>query len=218
MNRLQVKYNKPIYAGFCVLEMSKWRIFKFVYEYLKPKWGNKIEIIQTDTDGLLLHIKTEDFYEGMKHDINKWFDTSNFSENNKFGIKSKNKMKLGCFKIETGENIVTVFIGLRAKMYCYTIEHQDSEASAARTELKKREKGVPGHVTNRHQLLIWKKVLDNETQTYATYNMIKSEKLNVYTIEQTKVALSNFDDKRYILDDGYTTLAHGYYRIQGDIR
>jgi hypothetical protein len=99
-------------------------------------------------------------------------------------------MKLGCFKIETGENIVTTFIGLRAKMYCYAIEHQD------RTELKKREKGVPGHITNSHQLLIWKKVLDNETQTYATYNMIKSEKLNVYTIEQTNVALSNFDDKR----------------------
>jgi hypothetical protein len=92
-------------------------------------------------------------------------------------------------------------------MYCYTIEHQD------RTELKKREKGVPCHITNRHQLLIWKKVLDNETQTSATYNMIKSEKLNVYTIEQTKVALSNFDDKRYILNDGYTTLAHGHYKI-----
>ena len=72
---------------------------------------------------------------------------------------------------------------------------------------------MPGHVTNRHQFLVWKKVLDNEIQTYATFNMIKSEKINVYTIEQTKVALSNFDDKRYILDDGYTTLAHGHYKI-----
>ena len=207
MNRMQVKFDKPIYAGFCTLEMSKWRMFQFVYEYLKPKWGDKIQIIQTDTDGLLLYIKTEDFYEDIKVDIDKWFDTSNFSENNRFGIERKNKKKLGCFKIETGENIVTRFIGLRAKMYCYTIEHKNS------TELKKREKGVPAHITNRHQLLIWKKVLDNETQTYATYNQIKSEKLNVYTIEQMKVALSNFDDKRYILDDGYTTLAHGHYKI-----
>jgi hypothetical protein len=208
LNKDNVYFNKPIPVGFSVLEMSKWRMFKFVYEYLKPKWGDRVEIIQTDTDGLMLRIKTEDFYEDIKPDIDEWFDTSNLTENNKFGIEPKNKMKLGCFKIETGENIVTVFIGLRAKMYCYTIEHQD------RTELKKREKGVPGHITNKHQLLIWKKVLDNETQTYATFNMIKSEKLNVYTINQTKVALSNFDDKRFILDDGITTLAHGHYRIK----
>jgi hypothetical protein len=155
----------------------------------------------------MLYIKTKDFYEDLKNDIDKWFDTSNFSMENKFSINPKNKMKLGCFKIETGENIATMFIGLRAKMYCYSIEHQD------KTELKKREKGVPGHITNKHPLLIWKKVLDNETQTYATFNMIKSEKLNVYTIEQTKVALCNFDDKRYILDDGYASLAHGHYRI-----
>ena len=44
--------------------------------------------------------------------------------------------------------------------------------------------------------------------------MIKSEKLNVYTINQTKVALSNFNDERYILNDGYSTLAHGHYKIQ----
>jgi hypothetical protein len=104
----------------------------------------------------MLYVRTEDFYEDIKSDIDKWFDASNFSKENKFSIKPKNKTKLGCFKMETGENTVTVFIGLRAKIYCYTIEHQD------RVELKKRENGVPGHVTNRHQLLIWKKVLDND--------------------------------------------------------
>jgi hypothetical protein len=117
MNRMQVKYNKPIYAGLSVLEMSKWRMSKFMYEYLKPKWGDKVKVIQTDTDGLMLHIKTEDFYEEIKGNIDEWFDTSNFSDENRFRIKAKNKMKLGCFKIETGENIVTTFIGLRAKMY-----------------------------------------------------------------------------------------------------
>jgi hypothetical protein len=137
MNRMQVKYDKPIYAGFCVLEMSKWRMFKFVYEYLKTKWGDKVEVIQTDTDGLMLYVKTEDFYEDIKDDIDEWFDTSNFSNDNKFAFKSINKMKLGCFKIETGENIVTMFIGLRAKMYCYTIEHQDR--NLAKTELKKEK-------------------------------------------------------------------------------
>ena len=59
LNRLQIKYNKPIYAGFCVLEMSKYAMYYFVYNYLKPKWGKNVEIIQTDTDGLILMIKTE---------------------------------------------------------------------------------------------------------------------------------------------------------------
>ncbi len=211
MNRLQIKYNKPIYAGFCVLEMSKWIMYDFVYNYLKPKWGDRIEIIQTDTDGLMLMIKTEDFYEDIKNDIDKWFDTSNFPENNKFGIKPTNKMKLGCFKIETADKIVPEIVGLRAKMYSYLIIGDI-------VELKKREKGIPSHITNNHQFNLWKEVLNNEIKSFASFNMIKSKKLNVYTIEQTKVALNNFDDKRYILDDGYTTLAHGHYRIRGDIR
>jgi hypothetical protein len=116
-------------------------------------------------------------------------------------------MKLGCFKIETGENIVTEFIGLRAKMYCYTIENNN------KIELKKREKGVPNHLINNHGLELWKKILNNKTESFVNFNMIRSQKLNVYTIEQTKVALSNFDDKRYILDDGYTSLAYGNFRI-----
>ncbi len=44
--------------------------------------------------------------------------------------------------------------------------------------------------------------------------MFKSDKLNVYTINQTKVALCNFDDKRYILDDEYSTLAYGHYKTE----
>jgi hypothetical protein len=206
MNKLQIKYNKPIYVGFCVLDMSKWIMYDFVYNYLKPKWGDKVEVIQTDTDGLMLMIKTEDFYEDIKTDIDKWFDTSNFSINNKFGIKQMNKMKLGCFKIETADNIVPEIVGLRSKMYSYLIIGNE-------IEVKKKEKGIPSHISNKHQFNLWKEVLNNETESYANFNMIKSKKLNVYTINQTKVALSNFDDKRYILEDGYSTLAHGHYKI-----
>jgi hypothetical protein len=85
-----------------------------VYEYLKQKWGD-VEVIQTDTDEMMLHIKTENFYEDIEDDIDEWFHISNFSKDNKFGIELKNKIKLGCFKIETDENIVTVFLGLRKK-------------------------------------------------------------------------------------------------------
>jgi len=198
--------------------MSKYIMYDFVYNYLKPKFGNNIEIIQTDTDGLMLMVKTEDFYEDIKEDIEKWFDTSKFPKDNIFGIKPMNGYKLGCFKIETVDNIVSEFIGLRSKMLNYLIETKDGLNGAVLIKNKKSEKGVPFHISQKHDFELWKKVLNNEVESYANFNMIKSDKLNVYTINQRKVALSNFDDKRYILNDGYSTLAHGHYRILGDIR
>ena len=196
-------------------------MYDFVYNYLKPKWGERVEIIQTDTDGLMLMVKTEDFYEDIKPDIDKWFDTSKFPENNIFGIKPMNGFKLGCFKIETIDNIVSEFIGLRSKMLNYLIEtkvEDESKKTKIITKNKKSEKGVPFHISQKHEFELWRKVLNNETQSYANFNMIISKKLNVYTINQTKVALSNFDDKRYILEDGYSTLAHGHYKIKNVLK
>ena len=36
-----------------------------------------------DTDSFAIYIKTEDFYEGIADDVKKWFDTSNYDEDDK---------------------------------------------------------------------------------------------------------------------------------------
>ena len=36
-----------------------------------------------DTDSFIIHIKTEDFYKDIVDDVEKWFDTSNYSEDDK---------------------------------------------------------------------------------------------------------------------------------------
>lgn len=41
---------------------------------------------------------------------------------------------------------------------------------------------------------------------------LRSKKHEIFTLEQTKKSLSPFDDKRYILEDGYTTRAHGHWK------
>lgn len=47
-----------------------------------------------------------------------------------------------------------------------------------------------------------------------TQNTIRSIKHNVYSIEQEKIVLSPFDDKRYIIEsNGIDTLAWGHYAI-----
>jgi len=208
MNKQRINFNKPIYAGFCVLEMSKWIMNRFVYEYLKPKWGNNVEICGGDTDSLFLHIKTENFFEDIKADIKEWFDTSNFSEGNRFGLKRMNAKQLGKFKIETGDNIASKLVGIRSKMYNMEMQEQTDKCI-----YKLAEKGVPGYKKH-NNIQLFEDILFKETQNHIDYNRIGSSNLDVYTIHQKKVALSNFDDKRYILDDGITTLAHGHYKIQ----
>ena len=41
---------------------------------------------------------------------------------------------------------------------------------------------------------------------------LRSYKHTIYTIKQKKVALSSYDDRRFILEDGIDTRAHGHWR------
>ena len=47
------------------------------------------------------------------------------------------------------------------------------------------------------------------------FSAIRSFKHKLYTVDTEKIALSAFDDKRYILDDSITSLAYRDYRIAG---
>ena len=54
-----------------------------------------------DTDSFIIHIKTEDFYEDIANDVEKWFDTSNCNEDDKRPLPiGKNKKVIGLFKYE----------------------------------------------------------------------------------------------------------------------
>ena len=52
--------NKPIYVGFTVLELSKWLIYDFHYNFIKKI---DAELLFIDTDSLTFEIKSEDVYE-----------------------------------------------------------------------------------------------------------------------------------------------------------
>ena len=87
----------PIYIGFTILEVSKTVMWEVFYDYLKPKYEDKIKLCYTDTDSFIFHIKTKDFYEDINNDVEEWFDTSNYKIDRPLLITDKNKKVLRKF-------------------------------------------------------------------------------------------------------------------------
>ena len=52
-----------------ILYISKTLIFKFWYHYFKLKYGDRAKLCYTDTDGFIIHIITEDFFEDISNDV-----------------------------------------------------------------------------------------------------------------------------------------------------
>ena len=57
------------------------------------------------------------------------------------------------------------------------------------------------------------RALKETESTVAIFSTLRSQKQQIKTIELIKKRLSAFDDKRYILNDGITTLAYEHYKI-----
>ena len=43
-------------------------------------YKDKIELCYIDTDSFIIYVETDDFYKDISSDVNKWFDTSNYSK------------------------------------------------------------------------------------------------------------------------------------------
>ena len=206
MKKTKLDFDKPVYLGMCILDLSKTLMYDFHYNYIKKKYGDKAKLLLTDTDSLMYEIQTEDFYKDIKEDVKDRFDTSGYPPNHPSGIPSGfNKKVLGMFKDEVNGDIIDEFVGLRAKLYSYKIFYGEES---------KKCKGVKKSVVKMsitHE--DYKKCLTNQKPQLRKMNVIRSYKHDIFTEEVNKVALSANDDKRYILEDGINTLALGHYKI-----
>ena len=120
MKNTKLYFNKPVYLGMSILDLSKSLMYDFHYNYSKTKYGDKAKLLFTDTDSLAYEIKTKDFYKDIYPDIEKRFDTSDYPTNRPSGIKTRlYSQVLGMFKDEAGGKQIVEFVGLRAKVYPY---------------------------------------------------------------------------------------------------
>ena len=200
MKNTEVYFNKPVYVGQAILDLSKTLMFDFHYNYIKEKYGNKAELLFTDTDSLTYLIKTKDFYKDITPDILTKFDTSDYPPNHKSGIPTGvNKKVIGMFKDEVAGKQITHFVGLRPKLYSFKIE-EDKEV--------KKCKGIKKNVIKKKlDFDDYVKCLFTGEKEMRKMKIIRSEKHDIYSKEVNKIALSNEDDKRQVLKDKIHTLA-----------
>ena len=151
-------------------------------------------------------IKTTDFYQDIAPHVREKFYTTNYPIEHPSGIPTgMNKKIFGKFKDECGGKIMTEFVGLRVKLYAFKVGDD---------ETTKKAKGVTKSVIKRSIAFEdYKRCLNTQQEIHRSMNIIRSHLHQIYTEEINKIALSAKDDKRHILSDGVSTLAHGHYRI-----
>ena len=111
--KTKVKMNKQIYFGMSILDINKTLMYEFWYDYIKPKYRDRAKLCYRETDSLVIHIKTEDFYKDIANYVERWFDISNYDENDERPLPIGKKRKvIGFFKDELGGKVMKEFCAL----------------------------------------------------------------------------------------------------------
>ena len=209
MRKTKVWMNKPVYVGMSILDLSKTLMFSFQYEYVKKKW-EKVEVLYSDTDSLVLNIETDDFFKDISGDVVEWFDTNDFPKDHPavlegLPIVKENKKKIGLMKDECGGKILTEWVALRPKLYSLLTEGGE----------KQKAKGLKKSIKNkslRHENFL-KCLRTGKSQTRKQC-LFRSRDHHIFTENMVKVALSCDDDKRIVLENGIDTLSLGHFLLE----
>ena len=199
MKKTEVYFNKPIFVGQAILDISKTLMFDFHYNYVRKKYGDKAELLLTDTDSLMYLIQTDDVYHDIKKDVEKKFDTSNFPDVHPSGIKTGvNEKEVGMFKHEAAANIIKRFIGLSSKLYALKIEkkYKKDEKDEKIKEIEpedeiiRKAKGVKKKVIKKSlSFEDYKKCLFSEEKVMRGMNIFRTQNHDVYSTTVNNIKL-----------------------------
>ena len=184
---------KPLYLGMSILDISKTLMYKFWYDYIKPKYGDRAKLCYTDTDSFVICIKTKDFLEDISNYVEREFDTTNYAKNDERPLPiGKNKKVARLFKDELGGKIITEVVALRLKTYAYLMDDGRDHKKAKGT---KKCPIKPKLMFNNY-----KDCLFNNKTVYRSPERFKSYYHDVYTEE-----VNSNDDKRLQTSDRIMT-------------
>ena len=189
-------FNKPIYVGFCILEISKMRMYELLYDVIKKNF-QKSMLMYMDTDSFVISMN-----ESRKDVIDKLHNIAELKNNfdlSGYGIDFSNEGKLGTFKDEYPKKIIKEFITIRSKTYFINFDNG---------EIVIKNKGC---VKSENSLSIddfTNSLYNEEYKKDGEQSHIRSFNHDVYTVVAMKnIINSKLDDKRITLfnSDGKRT-------------
>ena len=202
--KTKIVYNKPIYVGAQILDLSKTLMYQFHYEYMKPKFSD-MRTLYTDTDSIIYLIGTEDFYKDISEDVHEWFDTSGYTISRGGLQLNVNKKVIGKFKDETGDEVISHFCANRPKSYAYKVNGSEASYNTLKGIVKAvRKKRI---TFEDYKACVFE---DSRKEVEQTTFEVKDHVIK--TVTRSKLALDSSDDKRVLLGDKISTLAIGHYK------
>ncbi len=209
MQNKEVKLDKPIAVGQAILDLSKVAMYNFLYDVMKVKYGEKVRVCYSDTDSLILQIKTADLYRDMREpEMMKHFDFSEYPMSHP-NYSVANKKVPQKMKDEMKRTLMEVFCALRSKVYVGLAPSKDDQVYD-----KQACKGVHMFEIKNTKFKNYMQCLFGETkqdvvQQYESTS-IDSTKHIVTNTKSTKIKLSLFEDKRYYISR-CSSVAHGHW-------
>ena len=185
-------FDKPIYLGFTVLELSKLLMYEFYYNKLQPYWKQSIQLHYMDSDSFILSFDTNhqeliNFSQENKDE----FDFSELDKSHEL-YNPINKKVIGKIKIETSPVLVLdTFTALRSKSYSFSYNNNNNNNIQ-----KAKQKGIQKARKCEH----YKKSLFNSETSISTNISIRSNLHNLTVEKQPKLCLNPFDDKRLYIN------------------
>ena len=202
MGQKNVKMNHPIYVGYTILERAKAKIYSFFYDVLKPHYGERVHLVYTDTDSLLLEFEgVENIEEELvKEPMKSFMDFSNFPCDHPLFDESR-KGRLGLLKSETGSRSIVEIICLQPKAY---------SALMADDEQKLAAKGVNKHLQKNLLHETYRAIHEQRVKSHVeTIYNIASKNCRLFTTRMSKNCLSKLETKRFYIDSD-KTLGYGH--------
>ena len=71
MKKRDIFMNKPLYLGQAILDYSKMLMYEFWYDYLRPKYGDKIKLCYMDTDTTNCRFDTSNYSKDINRPLEK---------------------------------------------------------------------------------------------------------------------------------------------------